>query len=333
MTSTPATGTTAPGPLQRRARRRRRRLTFDKISFIGVFLGVPLIIYVVFVISPFIQSLYYSLTDWGGFSTTMDFVGLANFKALFSDDLFLKALGNNMILLIVLPLFTITIALIFASLVTVAGSNRGSVRGLNNSGFYRIVSFFPYVIPAVVIGLIWAQIYDPSSGLLNGVLTKLGLHQFQSFPWLGDDRTAMAASIFAMAWGGIGFYMVLFIAAIRGIEPELFEAMRIDGAGRWRTAFNLTLPMIRDNVQTAYVYLGIAALDGFAFMQALNPTGGGTDNATLVIGQVLFRTAFEQGKYGYATAMGVALSIVTLAFSALVFGVNRLLGADKDVAQ
>jgi N-acetylglucosamine transport system permease protein len=127
--------------------------------------------------------------------------------------------------------------------------------------------------------------------------------------------------------------MVLFIAAIRGIDPELFEAMRIDGAGRWRTAFNLTLPMIRDNVQTAYVYLGIAALDGFAFMQALNPTGGGTDNATLVIGQVLFRTAFEDGKYGLATAMGVALSIVTLAFSALVFIVNRLLGADKDVAR
>jgi len=307
-------------------------LTFDKISFIAVFLGVPLIIYIVFVISPFIQSIYYSLTDWGGFSTTMDFVGLANFKALFSDDLFLKALSNNIILLIVLPLFTIIVALIFASLVTVAGSNRGSVRGLRNSGFYRIVSFFPYVIPAVVIGLIWAQIYDPSSGLLNGVLTKLGLHQFASYPWLGDDRTAMGASIFAMAWGGIGFYMVLFIAAIRGIDPELFEAMRIDGAGRWRTAFNLTLPMIRDNVQTAYVYLGIAALDGFAFMQALNPTGGGTDNATLVIGQVLFRTAFEQGKYGLATAMGVALAIVTLAFSALVFGVNRLLGADKDVA-
>lgn len=332
MTATPATGTTASGTLQRAPRRRRGRLTLDKISFMAVFLGVPVIIYVVFVISPFIQSLYYSLTDWGGFSTTMNFIGLANYKALFSDDLFLTALRNNIIILVILPLFTIIVALIFASLVTVAGSNRGTVRGLRNASFYRIVSFFPYVIPGIVIGLIWAQVYDPSSGLLNGMLTKLGLHGFQSFPWLGDDRTALGASIFTMAWGGIGFYMVLFIAAIRGIDPELFEAMRIDGAGRWGTALHLTLPMIRDNIQTAYVYLGIAALDGFVFMQALNPTGG-PDNTTLVIGQVLFRTAFEQGKYGYATAMGVALAIVTLAFSALVFIVNRLLGAGKDVAR
>jgi N-acetylglucosamine transport system permease protein len=305
-------------------------LTLDKISFMAVFLGLPLIIYLIFVISPFVQSIYYSMTDWNGFTTTMNFVGLRNFRELLTDDLFLKALGNNIILLIALPIIVLGIALIFASLVTVAGSNRGSVRGLRNSGLYRVVSFFPYVIPGVVIGLIWAQIYDPSSGLLNGVLTGLGFDSFKSYPWIGDERTAMGASIFAIAWGGIGFYMVLFIAAIRGIEPELFEAMRIDGAGRWKTARNLTLPMIRENVQTAYIYVGIAALDGFVFMQALNPTGG-PNNSTLVMGQVLFRTAFTQGKFGLATAMGVALAIVTLAFAAIVFVVNRLIAGRDTV--
>lgn len=194
------------------------------------------------------------------------------------------------------------------------------------------MSFFPYVIPGIVIGLIWAQIYDPNSGLLNGVLTGLGFDSFKSYPWIGDERTAMGASIFAMAWGAIGFYMVLFIAAIRGIDPQLFEAMRIDGAGRFKTAVHLTLPLIRDNVQTAYVYLGIAALDGFVFMQALNPAGG-PNNSTLVLGQLLFRTAFTQGKFGYATAMAVAMSVVSLAFSALVFTVNRLSGAEKDTAR
>ncbi|QDP98521.1 sugar ABC transporter permease [Microlunatus elymi] len=298
----------------------------------AVFLGVPLVIYLVFVISPFAQSIYYSLTDWSGFSSTMNFVGLRNFRALLSDDLFLRALRNNVILLIALPIFTLVVALIFASLVTVAGSSRGQVRGLRNSGLYRVVSFFPYVIPGIVIGLIWAQIYDPSAGLLNGILTGLGFDRFESYPWLGDERTAMAASIFAMAWGGIGFYMVLFIAAIRGIDPQYYEAMRLDGAGRFSTAIHLTLPLIRDNVQTAYIYLGIAALDGFVFMQALNPAGG-PDNSTLVMGQLLFRTAFTQGKFGYATAMGVALAIVTLAFAALVFTVNRLTGADKDTGR
>jgi N-acetylglucosamine transport system permease protein len=296
------------------------------------FLAPLLLVNFVVVLGPSFATIYYSMTDWSGFTTTMNFVGLRNFKELLSDDLFTRALINNLVILLVLPIFTIGVALIFASLVTVAGSNRGNVRGLRNSSIYRVVSFFPYVIPGVVIGLIWAQIYDPSSGLLNGFLTGIGLHGFDSYPWIGDERTAVGASIFVMAWGGIGFYMVLFIAAIRGIEPELFESMRIDGAGRWKTAIHLTIPLIRDNVQTAYVYLGIAALDGFIFMQALNPTGG-PNNSTLVMGQVLFRTAFTANKWGLATAMGVALSIVTLLFSALVFTVNRLLGAEKDVAR
>lgn len=321
--------TTSPGATPRR---RRRRWTFDKISFLVVFLGVPLAIYLIFVISPFAQAIYYSMTNWSGFGTTMDFIGLANFKELLTDDLFRKALGNNIIILIVLPILVLGVALVLASLVTVAGSSRGQVRGLRYSGIYRVVSFFPYVIPGIVIGLVWAQIYDPSAGLLNGVLTAIGLDQFESYPWIGDSRTAMGATIFAMAWGGIGFYMVLFIAAIRGIEPELFEAMRLDGAGRFKTAIHLTLPMIRDNVQTAYIYLGIGALDGFVFVQALNPAGG-PENSTLVMGQVLFRTAFTQGKFGLATAMGVALALVTLAFSALVFIVNRLTGAEKDTAR
>jgi N-acetylglucosamine transport system permease protein len=131
--------------------------------------------------------------------------------------------------------------------------------------------------------------------------------------------------MFVMIWGFVGFYMVLFIAAIRGIDPELFEAVRIDGAGRFRTAISLTIPLIRDNVQTAYIYLGIAALDGFVYMQALNP-GGGPQNSTLVMSQQLFTTAFAKGQFGYATAMGVVLAAVTLLFSAIVFVVNAATG-------
>jgi N-acetylglucosamine transport system permease protein len=141
----------------------------------------------------------------------------------------------------------------------------------------------------------------------------------------------MGATIFVIVWGMVGFYMVLFIAAIRGIEPELFEAMRVDGAGRFRTLIHLTIPMIRDNVQTAYIYLGIGALEAFVFMQALNPQGG-PDNSTIVMAQVLFRTAFTDGKFGLATAMGVVLAAVTLAFAALVFLINRLTGAEREGA-
>jgi N-acetylglucosamine transport system permease protein len=310
-------------------RRRAGRWTFDKISFMAVFLGLPLAIYVVLVVSPFAQAVYYSMTDWTGFSPQQNFIGLANFQRIFTDDIFMKSLRNNIVLAIVLPVVTLVLSFALASLLTVGGTMKGQTRGLRGSGFYRTVSFFPYVIPAIVIGIMWSQIYDPSNGLLNGILTGLGLDMFESFPWLGDERTAMAATIFVIVWSMVGFYMVLFVAAIKDVPAEIFEAARIDGAGRFRIATAITLPLIRDNVQTAWIYLGILALDAFVYMAALNP-GGGPNNSTLVMAQQLFTTAFTKGQFGLACAMGVVLAAVTLLFSALVFGVNRLLGGKVD---
>ncbi len=100
-----------------------------------------------------------------------------------------------------------------------------------------MVSFFPYVVPAIVIGLIWSKIFDPSNGLLNGVLTGLGSSQFDSFAWLGEETTARWAVMFVIVWGFVGFYMVLFIAAIKGVPAEIYDAARIDGAGRVRMTF------------------------------------------------------------------------------------------------
>jgi ABC-type glycerol-3-phosphate transport system permease component len=292
--------------------------SFGQASFVLVFLGVPLAIYVIFVILPFVQAFYYSMTDWSGFSKKMNFVGLDNYVKLLQDGVFLKALGNNILLAVVLPPLTIVISLTLATLVTVGGPSQGEVKGLSRAGIYRIISFFPYVVPAIVIGIIWAQMYDPSNGLLNGILTSVGLSNFKSFAWLGDERTAMGASIFVIVWSMVGFYMVLFIAAIKGIPSDLYEAARIDGAGRFRTAISITVPMIRDNIRTAYIYLGILALDAFVYMQALN-SNGGPNNSTLTISQDLLVTAFRKSKFGYASSMGGVMAIITLAFAAVIF--------------
>ncbi|MHC6219078.1 carbohydrate ABC transporter permease [Arthrobacter sp. MMS24-S77] len=312
-------------------RRRRRPLTWDKVSFFAVFLGLPLAIYLAFVIWPFIQAFGYSMTDWSGFSAKQNFIGFENYRKIFTDDIFMKALGNNILLVIFLPIITIILSLVLATLVTVGGSSKGQIKGLKNSSFYRVVSFFPYTIPAIAIGIMWGQIYDPSGGLLNGMLTSLGLDQFKSYAWLGDKSTAMVATMFVIVWGFVGFYMVLFVAGIKGIPAETFEAARIDGAGRFRTAVSITIPLIRDNIQTAYIYMGILALDAFVYMAALNP-GGGPDNSTLVMAQQLFFTAFTKSQFGLASAMGVVLAIATLIFSGLVFLVNRITGGDKDVS-
>jgi len=326
MTST----ATAPGAGGSAAPRRRRpRPSWNRISFMLVFLVLPLAIFVIFVVSPFVQALYYSMTDWTGFSPNMNFVGVANFVKLFHDTTFLRALRNNALLAIVVPFVTIVLALVIAIVVTVGGPSRGTIRGIRGASFYRVISFFPYCVPAIVIGLIWAQVYDPAAGLLNGFLTGIGLTKFDNFAWLGVVGTAMPASMWVIIWSFIGFYTVLFVAAIKGVPAELLEAARIDGAGRFRTAVSITVPMIRDNVQTAYIYLGIAALDAFVYMQAMNP-GGGPNNTTLTMSQELFNVAFRKGQFGYATAMGVVLAAVTLVFAALVFLVNRLTGGGDE---
>ena len=310
------------------ARRKWTLPSFGQASFVLVFLGLPLAIYAIFVILPIVQAFYYSLTDWGGFSRKMNFVGFDNYLRLLQDGVFLKALTNNLSLALVLPPVTIVLSVTLATLVTVGGVTRGEVRGIAHSSVYRIISFFPYVVPAIVIGIIWAQMYDPSNGLLNGILTSLGLGGYKSYAWLGDERTAMGASIFVIVWSMTGFYMVLFIAAIKGIPSEIFEAARVDGAGRFRTALFITVPMIRDNIRTAYIYLGILALDAFVYMQALN-SNGGPNNSTLTISQDLLVTAFKKSKFGYASSMGVVLAVITLVFAALVFLVFYLTGEKK----
>jgi len=328
VTTTTTKVTTTGGRSRPAARRRRRLPSLDRASFMTVFLGLPLAIYAIFVVYPFGQAIYYSMTDWSGFTPTYNFTGLDNFTKLLHDDTFRRALRNNIELAIVVPFLTIVTALAIATLVTVGGPSKGRVRGIRASGFYRVVSFFPYTVPAIVIGLIWAQVYDPSAGILNAFLTKVGLSGFDNFAWLGDQRTAMPASMFVIIWSFVGFYTVLFVAAIKGVPGEVYEAARMDGAGRLRTAVSITLPLIRDTVQTAYIYLGITVLDAFVYMQALNPNGG-PNNTTRTMSQDLFNTAFRKGQFGYATAMGVVLAVVTLLFAAIVFTINRLTGGGE----
>lgn len=297
-------------------------MPLSRIIFVLITLGLPFAFYAVFVLWPFVQAFIYSLTNWSGFTDTFEFIGFSNYTALLQDDVFLKAVRNNLLLALVVPIVTIVLALALATMVTVGGSNTGAVRGLARSSFYRIVSFFPYTIPAIVIGLIWSQMFDPSAGLVNGLLTGLGLDQFESFAWLGEVSTAMPVTMFVIIWGFVGFYMVLFIAAIKGIPAELYDAARVDGAGRIRMTFMVTLPMVRETIQTAYIYLGILALDAFVYMAALNPSGG-PQNSTLTMTQDLFNTAFKKGQFGLASAMGVFLALTTLLFAAIVFAVNR----------
>ncbi|WP_241237204.1 carbohydrate ABC transporter permease [Brachybacterium saurashtrense] len=328
-------GAHAAAPTPEVVRRRRRVPTPGRMLFFLVFLGIPLAVYLMFVVSPFAQSFYYSLTDWSGISPTMSFIGLENYQRILDDAVFWKSLRNNLVLLLVLPTVTIVLAYALAVMVTIGGSTHGGVRGVRGAGFYRVISFFPYAVPAVITGILFNFIYHPNGGLLNGVLNLLlvpvngvlslvGVEEVHhvSTAWLGDQRFALAAVAFAIIWTFVGFYMVLFVAGIKSIPQEVLEAARLDGAGRLRSAVQIAAPMVRDNISTALVYMGIFALDAFTFVSVMTPNGG-TANSTKVVSLHLYQTAFTEGNYGEASGMGVIMAVVTMLVAVLVIGLGR----------
>lgn len=293
-----------------------------KYGFIFSFLAIPLILYVIFVISPYAQAFYISLTNWRGFSASPQFVGLENFSRLLDDEVFWAAVRHHGLLLVALPVVTIAIALFFAFLLNLGGGSRsGRMTGVWGSRVYRVVYFFPQVLAVAVVGVLFQAIYRPDqTGVLNGLLGVVGI---DPVGWLINTDLALWSIMGVVVWQSVGFYVVLFSAGMSAIPSDVFEAAALDGAGRFRLFFSITLPLIWDTIQVGWVYLGIAAFDCFALVQVLSVDRGGPDNATTVLPLEIWRSAFTFSKFGYASAMGVALFFLTITFAALSLRVTR----------
>ena len=300
--------------------------------FVTGFLALPLGLYLFYVVWPFLQAAGYSLTDWGGYSDRQQFVGLENYIRLFSDELIRKAFWHNVFFLVTVPLFTIALALFLAFLLNVGGrEDRAGVRGVFGSGLYKVIFFFPQVLSLVVIAVMWQQIYRADGqGLINGVLMKIGLinpddpitFMYDPEPFLGVPAVLWWLLLIAV-WSGAGFYMVLFSAAMQSIPKDIFEAAILDGASRFHTFFRITLPLLRDTVSVAWVYLGFIALDMFALVYIMTPSQGGPNHASEIFASVIHFNAFQKGQFGYACAIAVALAIFTILLAALQLRITR----------
>jgi N-acetylglucosamine transport system permease protein len=291
-----------------------------KYRFIVGFLVAPLVLYAVFVISPFIQTFYYSFTNWTGISPEFDYVGFDNFEFLWKDDLFREAFFNNLVLLIGLPVFTVLLALLFAFLLNVGGTGAG-VRGISGNGFYKLAFFMPQVLSVPVIAVIWAVIFSPESeGLANSFLGWLGLGPYD---WLASPDMALYCVLWVLVWGSVGFYLVLFNAAMSSVPRDIFEAAFIDGASRLSTFVRVTMPLLWDTIQTSWVYLAILALDAYALVFVMTIGPGGPDNSTQVMALRIAQEGFQNGKAGYASAMGVVLFFLTLIIAAVLLRATR----------
>ncbi|MDN3269684.1 sugar ABC transporter permease [Streptomyces sp. MA15] len=296
--------------------------------FVAGFLLFPVALYLIFVIWPYIQTFGYSLTDWKGQSQTFEFIGLDNYTALFEDDIFMGAIWHNILFLVFIPVITILLALFFAFMLNAGGRGRsGGVSGVAGSKYYRVIYFFPQVLSLAILAVLFGAVYrSDGGGMLNGLLIELGLVDASNpVEWLNEPNVVLWALMAVVVWHGVGFYLVLFSAAMQSIPKDIYEAALIDGASRTQSFFRITLPLLWDSVQTAWVYLGIAAMDMFILVSTMTAGdyGGGPDHHSEVMSTVMMRNFLLYGRSGYACAMGVVMLLLTLIVSVVMLRATR----------
>jgi len=272
-----------------------------------LYLAPGFLIYLVFVFVPLLGTLVNSLFKWDGFSVNREFIFLENFRNLLSDGQFLSALRNNLVFVLFFCVLPIIIGLFLASLL-----GRMPLRGLT---FFRTVFFLPQIISMVVIGVIWRWMFNPAFGPINSILTTLGLSELTR-TWLGDFTWALPSVGAVGTWVQFGFCMLLFLAGMQRIPDEYYEASSLDGANAFQQLLSVTIPSLRAEIGVALITTIVAALRVFDLVFVT--TRGGPGEATLVTGFLIYRTAFVQKNYGYASAIAVVLTLVILTISLII---------------
>jgi len=270
--------------------------------FIAACLLPGLALFLLFKVYPTIQIFQKSLYMWTGVGDKPKFIGLQNFVDMFHDDVFLLALRNTAFLMLVVPVVTLLIALVNASLLTQSK--------LKERGFYRTVFFFPSILSFVVIAILWSFIYHPTMGFVNSGLELLGLGDW-AMSWLGDQRTVLWALAVTLIWQAAGYYMVMYMAGIDGISPDLYEAAGLDGATRIQQFFKITIPMLWEIIRVTIIF-SINGVLTISFVIVSVMTAGGPDRHSEVVMTYLYSQAFTNSNFGYAMAIGVFIFIVSL---------------------
>lgn len=277
-----------------------------------LFILPALLLYAAFVVVPILQVVGYSFYSWDN-GIAQDFVGLANYAQLGSDHVFWAALGHNAIWVVLTLAFPLLVGLLLASILAERGP--GTIRILS------AIYFIPRTIPLVVAGIIWGWIYNPLFGLLNYGLDLVGLGNLAS-AWLAEEGTALVSLNVVGAWTFFGFCVVIYLGAIQSIDPSLYEAAEIDGAGWWRRFRDVTVPLLKNTS----VFLGLyAAIEAMRFFDLIwVSTQGGPGYATEVLTTHVYKTFFLVGDFGYAAVLSVVLLVIVLGLSAVSFRLLRV---------
>lgn len=271
-----------------------------------LFLLPGLALYLLWAVYPLLYQLYISFFDWRIIpGQTSEFVGLANYQAMLTDKTFWLAMQNTAMYAVITVAGQMVIGLTLAILV-----NRVTIA----KRFFRTIYYLPVVTSWVVVSFLFVYIFSPGdAGLMNFALMKTGTIQ-EPISWLANSSTAWIAIYSLGIWKGMGWAMVIFLAALQGIPPELYEAAAIDGANEWQRIRHMTLPLIR---RTIFFVLIALMIGGFqVFISVLLMTGGGPLHRTEVALTYMFDEAFGNLNFGYGAALSYVLAVVIVIVSA-----------------
>lgn len=279
--------------------------------FIVLCVAPAVILFVIFMIIPTLNVFRMSLFERGAYSPDETFVGFANFKSLVNDSNFIRAMQNTILLIVVVTMVTFALALVFAGILT-----REKIKGKE---LLRVIFYIPNILSIVVISGIFSAIYKPENGMLNSLLSMISGHEVSTL-WKGEDLV-MLSLIIAMVWQAIGYYMVMYMASMAAVPQSLYESAGLDGAGRVKQFFQITIPLIWTNIRTTLTFFIISTINmAFLFVKAM--TSGGPNGASEVALSYMYGQK-DAGLYGYSMAIGVVIFLFSFLLSALVNKVTK----------
>ncbi|WP_312432510.1 carbohydrate ABC transporter permease [Lacrimispora sp.] len=289
--------------LKKSYRRKKSLIAYSFIlpNFIGYF---------ILTFIPIILTFVMSLCEWN-FGQTVNFVGFKNFIQMFTkDSQFSLVLINTIYYTVV----TVPVTMVFSLLLAMLMNSN-----LKGRVFFRSVLFFPYVASLVAIAIVWMALFSPQSGPVNSVLRSIGIANPPR--WAADKHWAMPTIIGLTVWKGVGYYMIVYLAALQGVPGELYEAARIDGASRFQQFTNITWPTVTPTTFFVVMMLTISTFKSYDIMYIT--TQGGPGTATKVLAYHIYNKAFKDNAFGYASALSIVLFLIVLAFTLLQFKVEK----------
>jgi raffinose/stachyose/melibiose transport system permease protein len=274
-----------------------------RAGIIVLFLLPSALLYVVFVLFPVVQAAYYSLFSWNGLGPLTTFNGLKNYLIAFNNAVFLKALGNNLILVVLSLLIQLPFALMLALVIG---------KTLPGRAIFRVIFFLPYILSDVVTGVIWTFIYRPDGGLLNTTFQHL-FPGYQPQLWLANPTSVLACIFVVMIWKYFGLHLVLYTAALQDIPDEIVAAARIDGASALQVVRYINIPLLGSTVRLSIFLSALGSLQYFDLIWIMS--GGGPVHASETMATYLIRYGFQGFAMGYGSAIGVIMFGLCFIFS------------------